>query len=261
MTNPYQASSQAAAYGTAQELPCRGCGKQLHISAPTCPSCGASQRSRGYKSKGAAAVLAFFFGGFGVHRFYLGQWWGIFYLLTFWTLIPGIISFIEFIVFLVSDQQRWDEKYNEGRPKAPGEGSAVGIIVGVVVGLFVMVFIIGILAAVSIPAYQDYTYRAKVSEALTEVAPLKSKFVEHINQTGDVPYSNQDLNLSQPYELSKGHLVYVTDQGITIEFNTPELNRMNGSTITLTAVYSESMIQWDCKQGTLEAKYRPQACR
>jgi TM2 domain-containing membrane protein YozV len=91
---------------------CRGCGKEIHDSAVSCPHCGAQQRV-GYpgKSKVVAGVLALLLGGLGIHRFYLGQWWGIFYLLFCWTLIPSFIAFIEGIVFLVSDDATWNAKY------------------------------------------------------------------------------------------------------------------------------------------------------
>ncbi|RUO23002.1 hypothetical protein CWE09_13810 [Aliidiomarina minuta] len=92
---------------------CRGCGKELHESAISCPHCGARQQSatgQG-KNKVVAGVLALFLGGFGIHRFYLGQWWGIFYLLFFWTFIPSFIALIEAIVFLVSGDQQWEQKY------------------------------------------------------------------------------------------------------------------------------------------------------
>lgn len=53
---------------------CRGCGKETHESARSCPHCGAVQRSGGQgKSKVVAGVLALFLGGLGIRRFYLGN--------------------------------------------------------------------------------------------------------------------------------------------------------------------------------------------
>lgn len=90
---------------------CRGCGKEIHASALACPHCGARQRVGTGKNKVIAGLLAIFLGGFGIHRFYLGQWWGVFYLLFCWTLIPSVVAFIEGIVFLVSSDDRWEAKY------------------------------------------------------------------------------------------------------------------------------------------------------
>lgn len=65
------------------------------------------------KTKIAAALFAFFLGGFGAHKFYLGQiGWGFLYLVFFWTLIPSVIAFIEFILLLAMSDDKFDEKYN-----------------------------------------------------------------------------------------------------------------------------------------------------
>lgn len=65
------------------------------------------------KDKNIAGILAFFFGLFGVHRFYLGQTGlGILYLLFFWTGITAIIGLIDAIVFFSMDRDDFDMKYN-----------------------------------------------------------------------------------------------------------------------------------------------------
>ncbi len=59
-----------------------------------------------------AALLAFFLGAFGVHKFYLGQvGMGIIYLLFCWAFIPAIISFIEFIVLLLMSDIEFNRKH------------------------------------------------------------------------------------------------------------------------------------------------------
>ena len=70
-------------------------------------------RTSGGKNKIAAALLAIFLGSLGIHRFYLKQLRGIFYLLFFWTGIPGIVALIEGILFLLMDDAKWDAKYNQ----------------------------------------------------------------------------------------------------------------------------------------------------
>jgi len=65
------------------------------------------------KDKNTAAVLAFFFGGVGAHKFYLGQTGaGIVYIAFAWTLIPFFISFIEFIVLALMDRDEFNRRFN-----------------------------------------------------------------------------------------------------------------------------------------------------
>jgi len=65
------------------------------------------------KNKTTAAILAFFLGGLGGHRFYLGQvGLGIVYLLFSWTFIPVIIAFIDIIIFLTMSEEGFNLKYN-----------------------------------------------------------------------------------------------------------------------------------------------------
>ena len=65
------------------------------------------------KRKTIAALLAFFLGGLGAHKFYLGKiFQGIFYLLFCWTCIPSIIALIESILFLTMSESEFNRKYN-----------------------------------------------------------------------------------------------------------------------------------------------------
>ena len=66
----------------------------------------------GSKNRLVAALLAFFLGGFGAHKFYLGKiGWGIVYLLFCWTFIPSIVAFIEFIIYLCTSDEDFARKY------------------------------------------------------------------------------------------------------------------------------------------------------
>lgn len=69
------------------------------------------------KSKTTAALLAFFLGGLGGHKFYLGRpVQGILYLIFFWTFIPAIIAFFEAIMLLVMNDMEFHARYNAGMP-------------------------------------------------------------------------------------------------------------------------------------------------
>lgn len=64
------------------------------------------------KSRTTAALLAFFLGGFGIHRMYLGQVGrGVLMLIFAWTLIPSFIALIDFITFLIMSDEQFKAKY------------------------------------------------------------------------------------------------------------------------------------------------------
>ena len=97
---------------------CKKCGADVG-DAKFCPKCGEAvndERSVDepcyveegqpvkYVNKIAYVLLAFFLGGLGIHRFYAGKVLsGVIYLVFCWTMIPGLIAFIEFIVALIHD--------------------------------------------------------------------------------------------------------------------------------------------------------------
>jgi TM2 domain-containing membrane protein YozV len=65
------------------------------------------------KNKYIAAVLAFFIGGLGVHKFYLGKTSsGILYLVFCWTFIPAILALIDMILLLCMSEDEFNKKYN-----------------------------------------------------------------------------------------------------------------------------------------------------
>lgn len=238
-------------------IACRGCGKEIHKTAETCPHCGAQQRTKRYKSKNAAAVLAIFLGGFGVHRFYLGQWWGIFYLLLFWLGIPGLVAFVEGIVFLFSDQVKWDAKYNEG---IPGKGGgAVWIALAAVVGILFFVMFLGIIAAVTIPAYQDYTTRSKVALALSDSGNARQKIEEYVREKRAWPASNAEAGV--PDTARHVDMLSIGSGGTLILQLAADTGPASGKTIIFRPRIEGDRIAWSCSEGTLAPKFRPQSCR
>jgi TM2 domain-containing membrane protein YozV len=92
---------------------CFACGQGVDVRAEICPKCGVRQRrAAGQKSRVTAVLLAFFLGGIGAHKFYLGRvGQGILYLLFCWTFIPAIIAFVEFIIYLCMSDESFTAKY------------------------------------------------------------------------------------------------------------------------------------------------------
>lgn len=105
-----------------QSVSCTNCGfpivkpKPFEASTPPLPAKNHTtivKINRNRKSKGVAALLAFFLGGFGIHKFYLGQiFWGIIYLLFCWTFIPAIIAFFETFIILFMDETKFNRRFS-----------------------------------------------------------------------------------------------------------------------------------------------------
>lgn len=70
------------------------------------------------RNKITTILFAFFLGGLGIHRFYLGQnKKGLFYLLFSWTFIPMFIGFFDALAFIILPDERFNEKYNNPNPQ------------------------------------------------------------------------------------------------------------------------------------------------
>jgi len=96
---------------------CSECGAVIKVRAEICPKCGVRQlppptQAAEGRNRVVAALLAFFIGGFGIHRFYLGRTVsGVLYLLFFWTFIPAILAFVETVRLLIMSDATFAQKY------------------------------------------------------------------------------------------------------------------------------------------------------
>lgn len=190
---------------------------------------------------------------------------GIFYLLFVWTGIPGIVSLIEGIVFLVSDQENWDQKYNDGMAAGPNEGSSALIIILVIVGVgFVFVAVIGILAAITIPAYQDYTIRARIQEGVNVAnEPRTAVGISCSEGTLEAGMGNSELGLGEPSQYAgtvvRDVEVFVEDgetAHVVITYNAIGARIEDGATVAYTGSCSASGMDWEVS-GTIPAKFLP----
>ncbi len=132
--------------------------------------------------------------------------------------------------------------------------------------LMIVVAIIGILAAVAIPAYQDYTVRAKVSEGVTAAGAAKASVADYYMAKGSFPGSNADagLDTNTDYATNVIQQIDVKANGvIDVVFKAIGGSVTAGQLIKFTPTATAGgSITWDCKTGsTLEAKYRPANCR
>jgi len=130
--------------------------------------------------------------------------------------------------------------------------------------LMIVVAIIGILAAVALPAYQDYIARAQVSEAVSLSTGGKTPMAEYFNEKGYWPVAATDVmgNISGKYVsvITLNGAVGTTGL-ISVEARMKDAG-INTSITSLTIAFTSSDAkQWSCTGGTIGIKYRPSSCR
>ena len=126
--------------------------------------------------------------------------------------------------------------------------------------LMIVVAIIGILAAIAMPAYQDYTIRAKVSEGLSLASSAKTAVTDYYVSQGSFPTSNSSAGLANTISSQYVSNVQVGAGGaITVTFSSP--SAISGADMVFTPSAANGTISWTCTGGSLADKYRPANCR
>jgi prepilin-type N-terminal cleavage/methylation domain-containing protein len=128
--------------------------------------------------------------------------------------------------------------------------------------LMIVVAIVGILAAVALPAYQDYTIRAQAAELMALTDGAKVAVTESYQTTGTLPASNNVAGYGGASGKYTESVVIGANGLITATANSTNANtELRGKTITLAPTASTAgTLVWACG-GTLEDKYRPSSCR
>jgi len=137
--------------------------------------------------------------------------------------------------------------------------------------LMIVIAILGILLAIAIPAYKDYTIRAKVSEGINLAASPKLAVSEYVETKGTFPADNAAAGYDAPSTelVSDVQITGTATNGIiTVTFAGTAPPEISGDTLVFTAQTSPGGVEWSCQDnksfgsaGTLPGKYTPASCR
>jgi type IV pilus assembly protein PilA len=137
--------------------------------------------------------------------------------------------------------------------------------------LMIVVAIIGILAAIAIPAYQDYIIRAQVSEGLALTSASKVAVSEYFQNKGALPADNAEAGVADAGTISGSYVsgVTIVDGVITATFSDQDPQTANSSINTATLILTPDSTQpgamgWTCAGGLIlidEPQWLPSSCR
>jgi len=128
-------------------------------------------------------------------------------------------------------------------------------------GVLVFVAIIGILAAISIPAYQDYTVRAKIMGAIS-YGNLASKAVEeHIYKNGSIPLRLEEVGMASTPSSKDIKLVLIDGKTAVIRIVLAISSVEDKSLLLVPTVGPDKKITWRCASEDVPARYLPMTCK
>ncbi|UZP75405.1 pilin [Candidatus Paraluminiphilus aquimaris] len=123
--------------------------------------------------------------------------------------------------------------------------------------LMIVVAIIGILAAVALPAYNDYTARARVAEAASVAQGYKTAFAEYYATYGSWPATLAAANMATIATTAVASVATTNGEG-TVEVSMNGINGITaGSYLTYDPTVSDGGVVWSCTAALTASSYGP----
>ena len=133
--------------------------------------------------------------------------------------------------------------------------------------LMIVVAIVGILAAIALPAYQDYIARSKVTEVMAALGAAKTSISEYASSQGVVPPDQATAGVALGANANfMSALTYTTGTPLKLEARLANINSsLNGQNLTFAGTLNaaDNTMSWSCGVGggTGNYKYVPAICR
>lgn len=133
--------------------------------------------------------------------------------------------------------------------------------------LMIVVAIIGILAAVALPAYQDYTIRAKVSEGILALSSGRTAISETYANKSTLDLSQASMGVQPQSSKYVTSLTYTpvddTNGTLTVTIAAAAGAAVSGKTVLMKAVGTPTtgQVAWTCGVGTIDTKYLASSCK
>jgi len=133
--------------------------------------------------------------------------------------------------------------------------------------LMIVIAIIGILAAIALPAYQDYIARSQMSEAMNLAGGQKASVTEFRSNRGTWPADNSTAGIAASTDIKGKYVASVAIVGnstsgtITATMKASDVSdKIKGTALTLTGTETSGSYTWTCSS-TASSKYLPSSCR
>ena len=132
--------------------------------------------------------------------------------------------------------------------------------------LMIVVAIIAILAAIALPAYQDYLIRSQVSEGAVLADGAKTAVAEFYSNKGTMPPTNTSAGLAAPTDIAGKYVTQVkvtANTGvIAVTYGNSANTKIIGGILDFSPITHAGSIEWHCKIGSgIDGKYVPTSCR
>lgn len=174
--------------------------------------------------------------------------------------IGGVTLFF-FNVWYLQSQLSWLARWQRTGQTTPKPSK------GVFWALLGIPFVAGVLAAVALPAYQEYVLRSQIVSVLSQAEPLKAQIVESIGRNNAWPRTNAQAGLRAANDYANGNLagfaVQELDEGTALVavFNERAPVALRNKRLALLARGQDGAIVWTCESPDINQRYLPMQCR